>query len=120
MYLEADAQRALAHAVAARLADGGGTFAFDFVPPQEQPPPGRVGRGLGWAMKRMTGGQGFAKDDRTRVEVKSDLLACGFDRVEAFEPRVVAREWGLPHPDAETQQVVFVAHVDRKPSRGAS
>jgi len=120
MYLEAEAQRELARDVATRLADGGGTFVFDFVPPREQPPPGRVGRGLGWAMKRMTGGHGFARDDRTRVEVKADLVQCGFDRVEAFEPRVVAREWGLPHPDAETQQVVFVAHVDRKPSRGTS
>jgi O-methyltransferase involved in polyketide biosynthesis len=120
MYLEADAQRALARTIAARLADGGGTFVFDFVPPREQPAPGRVGRSLGWAMKRMTRGQGFANDERTRVEVTSDLAACGFDRVEAVEPRVVAREWGLPHPDAETQQVVFVAHVDRKPPRGTS
>jgi hypothetical protein len=71
-------------------------------------------------MKRMTGGQGFAADERTRVEVKADLVRSGFDRVEAFEPRLVAREWGLPHPDAETQQVVFVAHVDRKPPRGTS
>jgi O-methyltransferase involved in polyketide biosynthesis len=120
MYLEADAQRALARDVAARLRDGGGAFVFDFVPPREQPLPGRVGRGLGWAMKRMTGGRGFAEDERTRAEVTEDLLRRGFDRVEAVEPRVVAREWGLPHPDAETQQLVFVAHVDRPPSRGTS
>jgi O-methyltransferase involved in polyketide biosynthesis len=112
MYLEAHAQRALAAAIAARLSRGGGTFVFDFVPPCEQPAPGTVGRGLEWLMKRFTKGQAFAKDVRTRGDVIADLRAAGFDRVEAIEPRSVARDYGLPYPDAATQQLVFVAHVE--------
>lgn len=118
MYLDADAQRALARAIGARLAKGGGTFVFDYVPPCEQPPPGVVGRGLEWMMKRFTGGKGFAPDTRTRDEVLADLVRCGFERAEAIEPRAVARAWSLPHPEAATQQVVFVAHV--APSRDRS
>ena len=118
MYLEADAQRALARSVAARLADGGGTFVFDFVPPRELPAPGRVSRGLEWAMKRATGGRSFVRDERTRDEVARDLASSGFDRVEILEPHGVARDFGLPHPDTPTQQLVFVAHAKRKLSRG--
>jgi O-methyltransferase involved in polyketide biosynthesis len=120
MYLEPEAQRKLGRAVASRLADGGGTFVFDFVPPCELPPPGHIARGLGWVMKQFTGGQGFARDERTRDEVRADLMACEFDHVEAIEPSLVARSWNLPHPDAATQQVVFVNHVHSKSSRGRS
>ena len=120
MYLDADAQRRLYRAVATRLVPDGGTFVFDFVPPRELPPPGRVGRGLDWAMKRWTGGQGFARDERTRDEVIADLGKCGFYRAEAIEPHGVARAWGLPHPDTPTQQLVFVAHVDPNRSRGSA
>jgi O-methyltransferase involved in polyketide biosynthesis len=109
MYLDAEAQRTLARAIAARLRDAGGTFVFDYVPPCEQPPPGRVGRTLERWMKRFTGGQSFARDERTRAQVIEDLLACGFDRVEALEPREVALQYELPHPRAKTQQLVFVA-----------
>jgi O-methyltransferase involved in polyketide biosynthesis len=120
MYLESDAQRSLGRAVASRLAEGGGTFVFDFVPPHELPPPGGVARGLDWVMKRFTGGQGFARDERTRDAVISDLRGCGFDEVEAIEPSVVARTWNLPHPEVATQQVVFVTHVHPKSPRGRS
>ncbi len=114
MYLDVEAQRALARRVAARLGDGGGVFVFDRVPPCEEPPPGAVGRGLGWLMKRFTGGQGFARDERTREAMLGDLRACGFARAEALEPRVVARAFGLPMPDAPTRQVVFVAHAEAR------
>jgi len=120
MYLEPDAQRALAHKIARRLADAGGTFVFDFVPPRELPRPGRVARALGWIMKRFTRGQGFAADERTRDQVIADLGACGFYEVEAIEPSLVAHAWNLPHPDARTNQLVFVTHVHPKPSRDRS
>jgi len=114
MYLDADAQRSLGRSIADRLGQGGGTFVFDFVPPSELPGPGPVGAGLGWLMKRFTGGEGFARDERARDEVVADFRSCGFDGVEIIEPRKVAEAWGLPHPEARTQQLVFVAHVDPK------
>ena len=120
MYLDAGSQRGLAASIASRLAHGGGTFVFDYVPPCEQPAPGTVGRGLEWLMKRFTRGQAFAKDMRTREEVIADLRAAGFDRVEAIEPRAVARDLGLPHPEAPTQQLVFVAHAGHGPAGVAS
>jgi len=120
MYLEPEAQRSLGRAVAGRLADGGGMFVFDFVPPRELPPPGRVARGLDWVMKQFTGGQSFARDGRTREEVMADLFGCEFDQVEAIEPSLVARSWNLPHPEAATQQLVFVTHVHPKSARGRS
>ena len=121
MYLDADAQRALCRAVAARLArGGGGRFVFDLVPPSEQPPAGRVGRALAWLMKRFTRGQSFARDARTRAQIAADVLACGFDRAEALDPRDVAHAWSLPHPDAPTQQLVFIADIGFHASRGTS
>jgi O-methyltransferase involved in polyketide biosynthesis len=120
MYLESNAQAKLGRAVAARLADAGGTFVFDFVPPSELPPPGAVGRSLDWAMRRMTGGKGFVKDARSRDRIAADLASCGFDSVETIEPRDVARALGLPHPDAPTQQLVFVAHVGPTFAQGRS
>jgi O-methyltransferase involved in polyketide biosynthesis len=120
MYLDAAQQRALAGAIARRLARGGGTFVFDFVPPCEQPASGAVGRGLEWLMKRFTKGQAFAKDTRTRDDVLADLRAAGFDRVEAIEPRTVAHDLGLPYPDAPTQQLVFVAHATDHAREGRS
>lgn len=119
MYLQVEAQRSLVGRVRERLADGGGTFVFDLVPPREQPPPGLAGRGLGWLMKRFTGGQGFAPDPRSREEIADDVRACGFADVEILEPRRVAREWGLPHPEANTQQLVFVAHTERPAARAS-
>lgn len=121
MYLDAAAQRALFAAVVARLRSaGGGTFVFDLVPVCEQPRPGLVGRALAWLMKRFTGGQGFVRDPRTRGDIEAELRASGFDEVQLLEPHAVAREWHLPFPDADTQQLVFVGRSARidSPTRG--
>jgi O-methyltransferase involved in polyketide biosynthesis len=112
MYLTATEQRALARSIAALLAKSGGTLVFDLVPPSEQPRAGVVGGALEWAMKRFTGGATFARDERSRAQIAADLVSEGFTRVELLEPRAVARARGLPYPDVQTQQLVFVAHVD--------
>ncbi len=110
MYLSADAQRGLyakvrrLGAIASRV-----SFVFDRVPPDEEPPPGRVGRALEAAMKRFTGGRSFEPDPRTRAGIVGDLRTVGFDEAEAIESGEVARAWQLPHPDERTRNVVFVA-----------
>lgn len=111
MYLKPDEQRALWRRVADLVADGGGIFAFDLVPWVEQPKPGLVGRALEWLMKRFTKGATFARDERTRDDIRADLRAAGFARVDVLEPCVVAREWDLPFPDRRTRQLVFVCHA---------
>lgn len=111
MYLDPDQQRALFRKVRAL---GGGaplTFVFDLVPACEQPAPGVLGRALGWLMRRFTGGRGFERDARTRDDIARELRDVGFDEVTMIEPGAVAKEWGLPHPDVPTAQLVFVARA---------
>jgi O-methyltransferase involved in polyketide biosynthesis len=110
MYLDAAAQRTLFRTIATQLrANAGGTFVFDLVPVCEQPRPGLVGRALEWLMKRFTGGKAFVRDPRTRGDIEAELRASGFDDVTLLEPQTVAETWRLPFPNADTQQLVFVA-----------
>ena len=102
MYLDAAAQRRLF----ARVRSLNARFVFDLVPAPEQPPPGRAGRFLEAAMKRFTGGKSFTKDTRTRVDLVAELRDAGFAEVRTLEPPDVA---DLPHPEWQTQTVVFVA-----------
>jgi O-methyltransferase involved in polyketide biosynthesis len=111
MYLEADAQRRLFAKVRALFGERGGVFVFDLVPTIEQPAPGVVGGALGWMMKRFTGGKTFERDERTRGDLLRDLDAAGFLEARAVEPAEVAADWKLPHPEVETQQLVFIAKV---------
>jgi O-methyltransferase involved in polyketide biosynthesis len=116
MYFDAAAQGALFRAVAERLAEGGGgTLVFDLVPPNEQPRPGAIGRMLAWLMKRFTGGKGFVRDDRTREDIRAELVASGFSEVEILEPQAVAESWKLPFPTAPTQQVLFCSRLTKQP-----
>ena len=110
MYLRAPEQRRLWSDVHALLAVRGGTFVFDLVPALEQPPPGVIGRGLAWAMKRATSGVKFETDQRDRATIARELEQLGF-RVEVVEPRTAPARWKLPHHDVHTQQLVFVCRV---------
>ncbi len=111
MYLDVAAQNRLASRVAEALRPRGGQFVFDYVPPSEKAPPGATGRALEWLMKRFTAGQSFVKDPRTREAVAEDLRSSGFDRAEVLEPRHVAARYALPHPEAPTEQLLFVCGV---------
>ena len=86
MYMDESAQNKLFRAIATRLADCGGRFAFDLLPQCEQPKPGIVGRGLGKAMKFFTRGGEFVHDERTRADIARDLESAGFAPVELVSP----------------------------------
>jgi O-methyltransferase involved in polyketide biosynthesis len=118
MYLEAEAQRALARRIVARLRDDGGTFVFDYVPPAELPRAGLIGSALGWLMKRFTGGQGFAADARSRKQVAEDLRECGFDEVQWVEAKKIANRNGCPFPHVASEQLIFIARVTPSDGRG--
>jgi O-methyltransferase involved in polyketide biosynthesis len=108
VYFEADAQRALWRRLATALADRpGSVLLFDFVPAVEQPPPGRLGRFLGWCMARFTEGRGFVRDTRTRADVVRELHEAGFSDVRAIEPAELAGEMTVPGIEQRTQVVVF-------------
>lgn len=111
MYLTPDEQRALWRRAASALRPRGGVLLFDLVPPCEQPPPGWVGRGLGWLMRRFTGGRAFTVDARGREALREELRAAGFEVVRALDTSAVARAEGLPWAGARTQQVVWAAEV---------
>jgi len=104
MYLDAEAQRGLWSRVASALDEG--AFLFDLVPASEQPEAGWIGRALGWLMRRFTGGRGFVVDERSRDDVRMELLAAGFDEVRWLEPADLAPD-GIPHLDEPTQTLVF-------------
>lgn len=103
MYLDGDARRRLFAKITAPR------FVFDLVPSEEEPPPGRVGKVLEYAMKRFTGGRSFERDARTRAQIVDELRAAGFATVDVVAARDVARSWRLPHADRATTQVVFSA-----------
>jgi O-methyltransferase involved in polyketide biosynthesis len=114
MYLDAAAQRALCARVRGLFDGRPGTFVFDLVPVGERPRAGRIGRVLGWALGRATGGAGFADDARTRDDIAADLRGLGF-AVELVEPRDVAGAWNLPHAGVRTQQLVYVCRTPPGP-----
>ena len=110
MYLDADTQRALWREALEAL-QGGGALLFDLVPSCEQPPPGLFGRALGALMAHFTGGETFTRDERGREELCWELRELGFSKVKLYETNQVARELGLPHPEARTQQLIFEVHA---------
>ena len=117
VYFGADTQNALFRKIAAYLrANVGGSFVFDFVPASEQPPPGAGSRFLDWLLAAFTRGAAFVRDKRTRDDIASTLLACGFDEVEMIEPCNVAEARGLPFPNVRSQQLVYWARIHAKPS----
>jgi O-methyltransferase involved in polyketide biosynthesis len=108
VYLPAAEQDALWRRIAAVVrARPGSAFAFDLVPPGEQPPPGRVGRALESVMKRFTRGRTFATDGRSRADLTAQLGAAGFTTVEALEPAAAPAAWSIPHLAERTQIVVW-------------
>jgi len=108
VYLAAPAQRALFARVAALAKRASEVrWVFDLVPPSEEPPPGVVGRVLGAALERATGGQSFAREPRTAADIVGDLRAAGFTSVETARSERAAAAWSLPHPDARTRNVIF-------------
>lgn len=109
MYLDADAQRLLWQRAAALCSQASSAYAFDLVPACEQPLAGRGGRLLDIGLRLVTGGRTFAKDERTRQDLSSDLLDAGFDSVTTHDPKDNYDRWNLSHPRVPTQQLLFHA-----------
>lgn len=111
MYLDTPQRQALFGQVATMLRPHGGRVAFDFVPPAEKPPPGRIARWLGAWMRRFTGGEGLSEEPVTRQEILAELKAAGFVPT-TWTPQEAPAAWRVPHLDQPTEQRVFLGVLD--------
>ena len=109
MYLQADAQRVLWRRLASLCAQPGSAHVFDLVPSCEEAQANRAGRVLDLGLRLVTGGRTFAKDERTRADLSSDLVDAGFDSVTTHDPSGDLDRWNLPHTRVPTKQLVFHA-----------
>jgi len=109
MYLRADAQRVLWRRLASLCAQPSSALVFDLVPACEEPQASRAGKVLDLGLRIVTGGRTFAKDERTRADLSSDLVEAGFDSVTHHDPSGNLEYWNLPHTRVATKQLVFQA-----------
>ena len=109
MYLEAEAQRTLWERLASLCQRPNSALSFDLVPACEEPPTSRAGNVLDLGLRLVTGGRTFAKDERTRADLSSDLMEAGFDSVKVHDPAGDLDRWNLPHTRVPTKQLVFHA-----------
>ena len=109
MYLEAEAQRLLWQRLSKLCAQPSSEYTFDLGPSCEEPASSRATGVLDFGLRLMTGGRSFAKDERTRAELSSDLLEAGFDSVTTHDPKGNLDRWNLPHTRVPTQQLIFHA-----------
>jgi O-methyltransferase involved in polyketide biosynthesis len=111
MYLTADARRRLFMKVRQLAATTSELrFMFDLVPTNEEHD-GIVGRVLGAAITRSTGGRSFERDARTREDIMTALCEADFDDIKAVASSDIARAWNLPEPDRRTQVALFVTRA---------
>ncbi len=111
MYLDVATQRRLWRTIAEGLGRGaGGAFVFDHFRRTPAQRPGPVSSAV---LRTMRGWQrriGFRPDRRSHKALVRDLRAAGFDGVEIFRSRDVARAWALPRAEVPTDAVIFLAH----------
>ena len=79
------------------------------MPACEEPPTSRAGSVLDLGLRLVTGGRTFAKDERTRADLRSDLMEAGFDAVKVHDPAGDLDRWNLPYTRVPTKQLVFQA-----------
>ncbi len=108
MYFDQQRQKQLWSKIAALMAKHpGSTFAFDLVPFIEQPKPGVVGRSFERLFRKFTRGATFAFDERSRDDLRNDLIDSGFGDVSLFEPADAPEHWAVPFTNKRTQTLVF-------------
>jgi len=109
MYLQAEAQRTLWERLASLCEQPRSALAFDLVPSCEEHHASRTGKVLDLGLRLLTGGRTFAKDERTRADLSSELVEAGFEAVKVHDPAGNLDRWNLPHTRVPTKQLVFHA-----------
>lgn len=108
MYFDRREQMAIWRAMAAFIKANGGEYVFDYIPLDIEPRRSWLGNLL-HTVKEWCGGdgQGYCYDERSRWDIRDDLLEAGFSTVDVLESLEIVPAWGLPHSDTPTHVVVY-------------
>lgn len=111
MYFTREEQMAIWKNIAAFMQVQGGEYTFDYIPVDVEPKRSLLGRVL-HTIKKALGGdkQGYCYDERTRWQVRDDLLQAGFQHVDVVDSSEVASVWELPFAEEKTQVIVYHCH----------
>lgn len=113
MYFKRDAQMAIWRNIAQFIRAQGGEYVFDYIPIDDEPPRSRLGQWLSDLRHRLTHPRPpFAYDERTREDVRADLIAAGFTNVEVIDTQEVARSWSLPYAAVRTRTIIYHCRGD--------
>lgn len=108
MYFHRQEQMAIWQQLAAFIKQHGGEYVFDYISLDIEPERSVVGQALHRLKKRLGGGDaGYCYDNRSIGDVKSDLLAAGFNQVDVYESSQVAAAWKLPESQVKTRVAVY-------------
>lgn len=108
MYFQRDAQRDIWRNIARFVRAHGGAYVFDYIPVDDEPPRSPLGQVLSDLRRRLfKPPPAFAYDERTRADVRDDLLAAGFSTVDAIDTAEVAQAWALPHAEVTTRTIIY-------------
>lgn len=108
MYFQRDAQQLIWRNIAQFVRTHGSEYIFDYIPLDDEPPRSTLGQVLSnMRQKLFKPPPAFAYDERTRHDVRDDLLAAGFSAVEIINTADVAQSWQLPHPEVATRTIIY-------------
>ena len=108
MYFSRQEQLAIWKNIASLIRERGGEYVFDYIPLDIEPGRSLVGRVL-HGIKNLLGGdgQGYCYDNRSRWDVRDDLLAAGFSQVDVLESDTKVADWHLPYSEVKTHVVIY-------------
>lgn len=108
MYFKRDAQMSIWRNIAEFVRFTGGGYVFDYIPIDDEPPRSFLGDVFSKLRQRLTNHPPpFAYDDRTRLDIVSDLKEAGFSCVDAYDSAEIAESWSLPYPEEKTCVITF-------------
>lgn len=108
MYFTRDEQLTIWRAIADFVKTTGSLYVFDYIPLDAEPKRSQLGEFLS-RLKRHLGTKmsEYCYDERTRWQVRADLLTAGFSQVDICDSKDFASRWRLPYSDKATQVLIY-------------
>lgn len=111
MYFSRAEQQQIWRRIAEFINWEGGEYVFDYIPLDIEPDRSVVGKVLHQVKEWLGGdGQGYCYDQRTRFDIREDLLEAGFKSVDIIESQEKSKSWKLPHGQVPTHIIVYQCH----------